>query len=429
MDRWKYQAIGLWPALAVFALHTVTASCAGNEKGRVDSGNRKDDVEPLGCPTVAWTNTHVGSSANGIALDKNGNVYVVGRTGKPHRGIWVNKYDPSGVTVWTRTHNSSNSSLVEDEGNGIAVDDAGNVHVVGSVVDGSVSAPGNGRDIWVRKYNASGKTLWTKQYSSTTNGGYDEGHGIAVDKVGNVYVTGFVDHPVQDQNIWVNKYDSNGNTVWTQTHDYSFATGEGGNGVALDKNGNVYVTGFVWENKYKAIWTRKYDNNGKTIWTDIYDGKGWDCGSAISVDHNGNAYVTGYTETGTGTKVYDNIDIWIRKYDTDGKPLWTQTYSGSSGFGDAGKGIATDNSGNVYVTGYTWVAGEDYNIWTRKYDSGGNSLWTQTFASENSVNSENNERSYGIAVDKVGNVFVAGFAGSFAMYTSWIRKYSQAGCP
>ena len=87
-----------------------------------------------------------------------------------------------------------------------------------------------------------------------------------------------------------------------------------------------------------------------------------DYGYGIAVDSSGNVYVTG-SEYITG----EWYNIWIRKYDSDGSTNWTKTHNGPANGIDEGKSIAVDSSGNVYVTGRENVAGESYNIWTRKY--------------------------------------------------------------
>ena len=110
---------------------------------------------------------------------------------------------------------------------------------------------------------------------------------------------------------------------------------------------------------------RKYDSSGDEVWTRTHNGtaNGSDAGSGIAVDGSGNVYVTGRERV-----LEEGFNIWVRKYDTDGNEVWTRTYNDAENLSEYGKAIAVDGSGNVYVTGWEYVPGEDYNIWVRKYE-------------------------------------------------------------
>ncbi|MDO8528058.1 MAG: putative Ig domain-containing protein [Deltaproteobacteria bacterium] len=357
------------------------------------------------CSNVAWTRTYNGSFngrdiGHGIAVDNNGNVYVTGseEATELNYNIWVRKYDANGNTLWTRTYNGSANST--DEGRGIAVDNNGNVYVTGSEI-----VAGQRSNVWVRKYDTNGNALWTETYNNPANSS-DEGHGIAVDNNGNVYVAGDENVAVQYANIWVRKYDANGNALWTKTYNNPANGPDMGQGIAVDNVGNVYVTGFEDADEESFnIWIRKYDANGNTLWTRTHNANWGDFGNGIAVDGNGNVYVTG-----SETVVAGNDNIWIRKYDTNGNTLWTETHNGSANNLDSGNGITIDRNGNVYVTGFEAVAGGGGNVWVRKYDTDGNTLWTET---------HNGGVGQGIAVDINGNVYVTGQENG----DIWVRKY------
>ncbi len=314
--------------------------------------------------SISWTRTHNGLSNDNdlgfcIAVDSNGNVYVAGTevvTGESGN-IWIRKYDSNGNTIWTRTHNGVANN--GDAGNSITVDSSGNVYVTGYE-----GVAGESFNIWIRKYNPDGSTNWTRTHNGSANG-QDAGNSITVDSNGNVYVTGSEDVTGEAYNIWIRKYDSSGNTNWTRTHNGSGNDNDGGYGIAVDSSGNVYVTGYEEvTGESDNIWIRKYDSSGNTIWTRTYNDSDNlnDFGQGIAVDSSSNVYVAG-SEVVAG----ESFNIWIRKYNPDGSTNWTRTHNGAISGSDHGRSIAVDSSGNVYVTGFEDVTGESANIWVRKY--------------------------------------------------------------
>ncbi len=154
-----------------------------------------------------------------------------------------------------------------------------------------------------------------------------------------------------------------------------------------------------------------------------YDAKG----RAITTDTQGNIYVTGTfggtTDFNNGAGVnnltfHGGYDVFIAKYDSIGNYIWAVNV-GNTGFND-GNGITTDNSGNVYVTGY-FSATTDFDpgagvlnitpvglqdIFILKLNSSGNLVWVKT------VGSSGDDRGNSIAVDPSGNVYTTGFFGT-----------------
>ncbi|MEE8638035.1 MAG: SBBP repeat-containing protein, partial [Candidatus Margulisiibacteriota bacterium] len=239
------------------------------------------------------------------------------------------------------------------------------------------------------------------------------------DGSGNVYVAGYETVSGQGSNVWVRKYNGDGNVIWTKTYNGAANGSDAANGIVLDGSGNVYVAGYeTVSGQGLNVWVRKYDGDGNVVWTKTYDGadNDRDISNSIALDGSGNVFVIG-SETVTG----QDRNIWIRKYDGSGSELWTRTYNGISDGRDEGNGIAVDENGNVYVTGYETVSGQLANVWVRKYDSGGNEVWTETYNNE----TENGwEVGYGIVVDSSGNVYVGGYENTSSQATNvWARKY------
>ena len=370
-------------------------------------------VSQAGAVHLEWVQTydspdHSDDYGFGVAVDTTGNIFV---TGFEYRGdlgqssnVWLRKYDTNGNTLWTETYDNPGHS--SDVARGVALDAAGNVYVTGIERRDDL---GQNLNIWLGKYDTDGNILWTETYDSPDHG-YDSGEDIAVDAAGNVYVTGCErrDDLGQSQNIWLGKYDTDGNILWTRTYDSPDHGRDWGHGVALDTAGNVYVTGYEVRDDLgqdENIWLRKYDTDGNTLWTETYDNPEHnpDFSRNVAVDSAGNAYVIG-RECRYDLGQQDNI--WLRKYDTDGNTLWTQTYDNPAHLPDIGYGVAVDSAGDVYVTGT--VNRDDLsqgiNIWLRKYDTDGNTLWTETYDSP----AHSLDWGFGVAVDALGNTFVTG---------------------
>jgi|GEM_PF-2036955 len=341
---------------------------------------------------------------------------VKSASGDPLRADYSWSFTVRDLTeAWTRTYNNSTYNS-HDRGQAIAVDESGNVYVVGYE-----TVTGQEENIWVRKYDRDGNEIWTKTYNGADNG-WDIGLDITVDGSGNVYVIGTETVSGQGGNIWIRKYDGDGGELWTRTYNDADNDWDNGSDIAVDGNGNVYVVGYETVSGQGAnAWVRKYDANGNALWTRTHNGpaNSSDVGNGITVDGSGNVYVAGY-ERVSG----EESNVWVRKYDADGNVVWTQTYNGVDNDRDIGLDVAVDGSGNVFVIGYETVTGQDKNIWIRKYDGDGNEIWTKTH--DGPANGWDSGQ--GIAVDGSGSVYVTGFETvSGQLANVWVRKYDGDG--
>jgi uncharacterized delta-60 repeat protein len=244
--------------------------------------------------------------------------------------------------------------------------------------------------------------MWKKTYDS---GEHDGAYGMALDGSGNVYVTGYPD-------FLTAKYDSLGNELWSNIYG-SVLYNDYGRGIAVDTAGNAYVTGVMFNSvsfSYDYL-TVKYDSLGNELWSKTYDSGEDDSAFGIAVDAAGNAYVTGYTNS-----VSFNHDYLTVKYDSSGNELWSKTYD--SGGDDNANGITVDSSGDIYVTGYSYLSGV-YNTNTVKYDSSGNVIWARNYGP--------NEAAYDIAVDDSGNYYLTGSSIIDSYNYEFTAMFDQAG--
>jgi uncharacterized delta-60 repeat protein len=336
--------------------------------------------------------------ASAIALDSSGNVYVTGASYGTSYDYATIKYNTNGKQLWVKTYNGPAKKA--DSAKAIAVDSSGNVYVTGwssGLGGGGIHAT----DYATIKYNTNGKQLWVKTYNGPANS-YDEASAIALDSSGNVYVTGKSSGALTDYATI--KYNTNGKQLWVKRYSTPGYCWELATAIAVDSSGNVYVTGQSYGTDYSSDYvTIKYNTNGKQLWVKTYNGpaKKSDSATAIAVDSSGNVYVTGLSDR---LGRYENTDYATIKYDTNGKQLWVKRYNGVAVGRNWANAIAVDSSGNVYVTGTSYGATDDYA--TIKYTTNGKQLWVKRY------NGPANSYDYAnaIAVDSSGNVYVTGWS-------------------
>jgi len=320
-------------------------------------------------------------------------------------------------TVWVRRWTSP--GYESDWAYAIAADNLGNVYVTGNNEFGNYSH-------WTTiKYTTDGDTAWVRYIN---NGDYNErGNLIVIGPSGNIYITGYT-MSSGDGDYYTVKYRPNGDTVWTRryngpnpTDGYDFA-----NAIAVDVSGNVYVTGYSqsasYDNDYATV---KYDSSGNQHWVARFNGtgNGNDQAEAIAVDGSGYVYVTGYSNPYSSGTLYDYVTIKYKP--EDGDTAWVRTYNGPVDSSDVAYDIAADASGNVYVTGRSKGLGTGNDIVTIKYYPNGDTAWVRRY---NGPVGNGGETGYGVEVDALGNVYVAGSSAGVGTGTDIVTiKYNSEG--
>jgi len=305
-------------------------------------------------------------------------------------------------TAWVRRYNGPADS--NDFAQAIALDGSGNVYLTGYSYGSGTSS-----DYATIKYFSNGDTAWVRRYNGPLNF-WDFAFAIAVDDSGNVYVTG---------TSGTIKYSTNGSQLWVNPLS--------GEDIAVNDSGNVYVTGSSYSSATSYDYaTIKYYPNGDTVWIRRYNGpgNGEDGANAIAVDDSGNLYVTGHSR-GINTVV----DYATIKYSPNGDTAWVRRYNGPGNWDDRANTIAVDDSGNVYVTGYSFGSGTGDDYATIKYYPNGDTAWVRRYNGPGN----DNDWAYAIAVDDSGNVFVTGGSeGNFTTIkyypsgdTAWVRRYTE----
>ena len=338
-----------------------------------------DDNAAAFVPTAEWV-SQLGSSVNdsafGVAVDREGNVYLTGTTegdlGGPNAGgedAWVAKYDPSGTRLWVKQWGTADDERFND----VTVDSNGTVYVTG--ITGVFEELGyeyDVADILIVKYDSNGELLETQQLGDADE--FDKAEKIEVDGSGNVYIMG---HSGSDSigvyGGFVAKYDSSGNQQWAQGNWPGGAEAPMLEDFAVDSAGNVYAAGNRGLDTWSGVLT-KYDSSGGELWSNnfspVYD---------ISLDGANNIYAT--------------YSGGLVKYDSNGNKLREQELN------DYGRFVGGDREGNVYVLtsiGY----GDEKEEKIVKFDGSGNLLWEEQVASELNVSA--------FLVDSEGKIYLTG---------------------
>ena len=298
---------------------------------------------------------------------------------------FVAKLNPSGSALVYSTYLGGIST---DTGSAIAVDISGNAYVVGSTFSANFptqnafqAAKGAQEDAFVAKINPAGTALI---YSTYLGGNQvDEGNGIAVDVAGNAYVTGYTgstDFPLQSAirssnvnsvDAFVTKINPAGSALVYSTYLGGSAT-DYATAIAVDVSGNAYVTGIVTSDDFPVvnaintklhshavddIFVSKFNATGSALVYSTYlGGGGADDPYAIAVDPSGNVYITGRTNSSDfpltnaiqGTRTA--FDMFVTEINAAGSAVLFSTYIGGSG-SESGRGIAVDQLGNIHVAG------------------------------------------------------------------------------
>ncbi len=335
----------------------------------------------FGCGPGPWLRqfgTSSSDEARAIAIDAKGNVWVAGVTegsffGQSSAGggdVFLRKYNAGGRELWTRQFGTP----ALDEMVAVAVDRRGNAWVAG-VTYGAFPGYSNAgaKDIFLRKHDPQGRELWTQQLGGTEP---DQVTAIAVDGGGSVWVTGN-----SGGKSLVRQYDAEGKPLWIR----ELAAHQQATALATDGAGNLWVAGFVRaassDGSRAGGFVGKYDPSGNQVWMRQFSNRGGDGALSIAGGEEGKVWVAGYTqEAPAGQALLKAYGVFVRQYDPYGNELWSRQWAG--GQGERPLAIAMDRSGRVWVAGSTQgFSASRSDAFVRLYDANGGELWRHQFGS------------------------------------------------
>ena len=431
-------------------------------------------------PAIFIHSGYLGGSSNdralAVAADSLGNAYLTGWTASFDFPVVVGPETvfngPSlGTDAFVAKVNASGSLIYcgylggsfNESGTGIAVDSSGCAYICGFtystdfpvIVGPDTSYNGNitqYSDAFITKLNAAGNGLVYSGYLGGT--ATDLACAVAVDASGRACLTGTTDSndfPVSvgpdlsfngGKDVFVTRVNTTGTAL-----DFSGFIGgnqdDNGSWLALDTNGNLYVTGYTASTPGQQFPVRtgpklthsggldafiaKVNSSGSSlVYCGYIGGTSDDYGTGVAVDSAGCAYVTGTTSSSNGFPVLvgpdstynGNGDAYITKVRADGLSLEYSGFLGGTA-GDYGLSIAVNQAGEAAVAGATDsgdypLAGANYSAYAGGREAfltvigaGGSTIQYSTY-----VGGSGNEEANGIVIDAYGFGCLAGFTTS-----------------
>ncbi len=295
---------------------------------------------------------------------------------------------------------------------------AGNGDVI--VAGSTINAIGNDYDILLVLYNSKGDLQWMQQW----DGGYGNDGAVAmvIDGNENIFITGIETDASGLTNVITQKYDVNGSLQWSSSWDDTYNLADGGADLQLD-SGNVYVTGFAMNNSGNTDFaTIKYNSSGTFKWARTYDYSSHlnDGGFKIMVNSAHKVFVTGGIQTGASTYKCAVIEY------SNGGGYVTITVSGSTStsYVDIVNDVATDATKHIYIAGGVKINYHGYDYCVIKLDSLLNIVWEKHYNTNDSLD----DVAKSLAVDDTGNVYVTGFTTSATQQKNYTtQKYNSSG--
>lgn len=362
----------------------------------------------------------------------------------------------------------SASTLIGGAGNDrgfcIAVDNPGNVYVAGytlsssssdfPVTDGAFDTTYNGNyDVVISKLSSSLDNLLASTYIGGK--GADYVYSMVLDSSANVYVAGITnssDFPTTagayEQSYKGGEYDAFIIKLSTDLKTLLSSTYFGGSGIdygasiALDSSWNVYLTGMtdsedlpttpgVYDVSYNGgydVFISKLSNSLDALLASTYiGGSNYEIASSVVLDNSGNVVIGGRTKSSdypTVAGAYDasyngGYDIFISRLSGSLGSLLSSTYLGGTG-NDYGYSLALDNTGNIFIAGYTQSS--DFPVTEGAYDTGHNGSYDvfvskfpgslSSLLASTYLGSTDDDRGRAIVLDVNGNVYVTGYTKS-----------------
>ena len=314
--------------------------------------------------------------------------------------VFLAKFSPNGVLLWATYYSGSefeNSYFISSDAAGNIYVTGLTRSPDFPVQTGGANAYfqqtfGGDHDVFILKFDGNGIRLWATFYGGSQ---FDSGNGLCIDPAGNLLIVGnsqssnfptqnaggfFQASPNGASDAFILKFDNNGSRVWASF--YGGSNMDEAHSVATDPNGNIFVSGETYSNNFPTqsnstffqaslsgtsdVFVLKFSSNYNCIWASYYGGSAIELQASMTVDKQGNVIILGYTESvnlplqNAGTffqPVFNGgfSDLFFLKFDSNGNRLWATYYGGNGNYDGFGTfdAIETDNCDNLYFCVYT----------------------------------------------------------------------------
>lgn len=395
--------------------------------------------------------------AYSVAHDIHGNILVAGYYNTyifnlPHSkgpDAFIARLNPAGDVIWTNgTNDTATERIIR-----IATDKLGNYYILGLFDGNGLDFCGNyypnsnasATDIFLSKFDSLDNCIWTRQAGGT---GEDIPTDLAVDSLGNCYITGYFDSPSisfgafplvnsggNNSDLFVARYDPAGTVLWAHSATGTSGSTEASRSIAIDDQGDCYITGnfnsdslvftniAIEKSQNFNMYLAKYSAAGAALWAWPAQCTGDSYGYAVAVDPQNNCYVSGSFKNNLtlDSAIFSSAgyrDVFIAKCAPDGSIIWGSAAGGAAD--DEPSALTTDHLGYCYLTGTfkspsisfgAWPLTNNSNagfsdIFIAEYAAGGLVVWAK------SIGGLTNDMVNDLSADMQRNVVLAASLGS-----------------
>jgi hypothetical protein len=448
------------------ALGTALGPCAGEvTPGPQNCDTTADETcsgggENAGCGTALWSydfGTSNNEEGRGIAYDPatdevvvggyiDGNVTFAGCglvDGNMDDALFLTKLDASGNCLWAYAWGDGATARQ------ITTDPAGEIYVTGEIYGettqitnlggacGNLSPTGTESDILIAKFTSGGSCLWSKSFGGANFQLSNQG---VLDSANNLILANqflatvdFGGGPLTaaggTTDVYVAKFDTNGNYVWAQ--NYGDSNYQGATSVAVDSANNIIVVGFeagtinfgcgaLTSAGGDDAFVAKLSPTGTCLWSQRFGDTAYQQADGVVVDSADNIIVVGeYAGTinlgGATLTSLGADDIFLAKFSPSGAPLWSESFGGPNN--QNGAVIAIDANDAVIISGTlfgsasfgttsfpgpTLTSAGSSDVFFASYDKNGNYLWSASYGDASTQSSSQ------VTFDGAGNILFVG---------------------
>jgi len=303
-----------------------------------------------------WTRIYGGDESFGTSVQQttDGGYIVAGYTF--HFGsneVYLIKTNTFGDTLWTKTYGGTGTDL------GFSVQQTSDG---GYIVAGQTTSFGNSVQVYLIKTNASGDSLWTRTYGGIN---WDEGWFVKQTSDSGYIVAGRSSSFGNSEQVYLIKTDASGDTLWTR--NFGGSSYEVGLSVQQTTDGGYIITGGSTSFGYGSqVYLIKTNASGDTLWTRNFGGGGDEQGRTVQQTPDG-----GYIIAGTTNSFGYPYQVYLIKTNASGIILWAKTYGWLGR--DEGYSVQQTTDGGYIVAGATTSFGDSSQVYLIKTDANGNS--------------------------------------------------------